>query len=451
MSKNYFLVIILCFLVASCSSVTRQLQRVVGTSNADYLAARSSNPELEKPLLVRLDRYKSVHTRHNQVKDLAIALAASGGGYRAANFTLGVLLGLEKLRAQNSNLLQQVDYYSSVSGGGFGVGYYLTQFHNYLIKNKNPDLFSLNNSVNAMLKHDSNLLAQDLTPYLFFGKNRGLGLEQQLNNTLLATPEGGLMLRDIFVPVDSPNSVRLPYWVPNSTIFQNAAGFPFTPDVLKGYRVTYFFHKTIPYRLGGSFSDPDYAYTVPVSVGVTASATVPFALPPVTLRSDGCVDSSSCYLQLYDGGLTDNLGVYTALSLLLQDRNKIKVLIIVDASRASSEPYSQSLAPPSNVALLWRLASVGTDSNRERIKPNINFVARDLLCDNGARNVIVVYLDLSRYPAARRIGTQLTIDPDSQKFLIHIGQEIVMKNPVIQKLVTELQAKKISLGQCPRN
>ena len=213
MNISRFALLAMFLMITSCSYITRKLQHVESTSINSYPAARALNPELKKPLIVSLAQYKSVHTRHHKDNHLAIALAASGGGYRAANFTLGILLGLEKTHSQrlNSNLLEQVDYYSSVSGGGFGVGYYLTQLHNYLIKNGSIASFSLNENVHNMLRYNTNPLRQDLTGYLFFGEDRGLELEKRLNETLLATPDGGLLLGDIFVPNGSCSPTILDY------------------------------------------------------------------------------------------------------------------------------------------------------------------------------------------------------------------------------------------------
>src|SRR5688572_2260060 len=52
------------------------------------------------------------------------ALCLSGGGIRSATFNLGMLQGLARKR-----LLQQFDYLSSVSGGGFVAGWLKTWMH----------------------------------------------------------------------------------------------------------------------------------------------------------------------------------------------------------------------------------------------------------------------------------------------------------------------------------
>lgn len=438
-------------LLTSCATISREIQQSANVTNNPYPAAVSNNPELKKSLFISLKHYKSVQTRPNQRADIAIALAASGGGYRAANLTLGVLMGLEQIRSPHlkGNLLQEVDYFSTVSGGGFGVGYYMTELHNYQARFGQTGSFLLGNQVNKMLNQQgANALSVDLTEHLFFGKGRGFDLERKLNEAILNTSHGGLQLGDIFVPAQSKESVHLPYWAVNTTVFQNAAIFPFTPDILSRYRVTGYFHNGQLHEIDQDFQALDYGDTVPVSVGMTASASVPFATPATTLVTKGC--NGGCYLQLLDGGLSDNIGVYTALSLLLQDKSKTKVLIIVDAYKGDAEPYSQQMTPPTALPMLWRMASIGTDSNREHIKPNVRFVTRDLLCENKANNVIVIYLDLGRYPKAKKIGTQLTISAESQKMLIRTGQQLVLQDESLKRFISELNKGHLKIGHCQR-
>ena len=54
----------------------------------------------------------------------SIGLCFSGGGYRAAAFSLGVLSYLNKLKYNNSSLLEKVEAISTVSGGTITGAYY---------------------------------------------------------------------------------------------------------------------------------------------------------------------------------------------------------------------------------------------------------------------------------------------------------------------------------------
>ena len=60
------------------------------------------------------------HDNQTNLPDDLIGLAFSGGGIRSATFNLGVLQALA-----NANLLNKVDYLSTVSGGGY-VGSFFT-------------------------------------------------------------------------------------------------------------------------------------------------------------------------------------------------------------------------------------------------------------------------------------------------------------------------------------
>lgn len=445
-------IVILCMELASCASVSRQLEAAANSTNDSYLPADPKDPTLEQTPVMDLSRYKSVQTRRGQRSDIAFAFAASGGGYRAANLTVGALLGLESLRtpAIQGNMLQEIDYFSSVSGGGFGVGYYLTQLHAY-IQNHPADGFSFKETIVTLLQEKSleaNPLRKDYTDQLFFGDKRGLELEAKFNEALFKIKNNSLTLGDIYISRSSKKSVELPYWAANAVIYQNATIFPFSPDMLARYRVVEYDHNNAHYVLRDDFNQPGYATSFPVAVGVTASATVPFAIPATTLTTKGCRGNSPCYLQLLDGGLSDNLGLYTALQFLLEDEAPIKFLMIVDAYKGNVQPYSKSKKPPEGVALLGRVLTVGTDSDRARAKTNVDYVARNLLCAHGARNVIVIYLDLANYPEAKQIGTELSMSLENQKLLIQIGKELIHDNKTLQKFMSELKSGHVRLGRC---
>jgi hypothetical protein len=79
---------------------------------------------------VSLNDYKSVQDRDTKFQNpnIALGIAISGGGSRAQFFSMGVLLGLEEIEENNQqrNFLNEIDYFSTVSGGCYSAGYYLT-------------------------------------------------------------------------------------------------------------------------------------------------------------------------------------------------------------------------------------------------------------------------------------------------------------------------------------
>ena len=97
----------------------------------------------ERVPTVDLSYYKSVQQRLDQDSTLAVAMAISGGGNRAANFGIGVMLGLEEILLGNGqNALNQVDYLSTVSGGGFAGGAYINALYTHY-KNERKQAFQL--------------------------------------------------------------------------------------------------------------------------------------------------------------------------------------------------------------------------------------------------------------------------------------------------------------------
>lgn len=448
------LIFIFSLSLTACATLTHEAAQTVVSQlqaeakNPNYPAAKSHSALLiSSPPGVDLSQYQSVENRPHQRPDIAIAIAASGGGYRAANLTAGVLMGLEQITDPNlqGNLLEEVDYFSTVSGGGFGVGYYIASLKDFIQTHGQNSPFAAQFSfVNTMHNvPDNNPLDTDYTGELFFADDRGQQIEQSFADNILRTKTGTLKLNDIFIPRShNPSEVQLPYWVTNSTIYQNAALFPFTPDVLQKYGINRYEynHKFYAVRDVGS---------MPVAIGMASSSSFPFALTPTTLGSNQCGFTQNCYLQLLDGGLSDNLGVYTALDLLRQDPAKTKILIVIDAYAGEDQPFSKEAAPPAGTTLFWRIMGIGTDASRQLVKRNINTMARDELCLNKTKNVLVIYLDLENYTRAREISTGLFITRKQQKLLLNIGQSLVANNPQFNQLLKPLLDGNTHIGQCP--
>ncbi|MFN0169067.1 MAG: patatin-like phospholipase family protein [Bryobacteraceae bacterium] len=79
-----------------------------------------SEPEGGTECVPSVRRYWSSRVRTGRKPENLFGLALSGGGIRSATFSLGVIQGLKEL-----DLLRQVDYLSTVSGGGY-IGAWLT-------------------------------------------------------------------------------------------------------------------------------------------------------------------------------------------------------------------------------------------------------------------------------------------------------------------------------------
>ncbi len=77
------------------------------------------------------------------------ALAVSGGGIRSAIFNLGLLLGLAKTK-----LLGRINIVSSVSGGGFTIGFWIAWLHYHVYPRNSKKLFPDGNGEDPELDLD---------------------------------------------------------------------------------------------------------------------------------------------------------------------------------------------------------------------------------------------------------------------------------------------------------
>ena len=296
---------------------------------------------------VDLNVYKSVQERPGQNREAAVALAISGGGSRASNFGVGIMMGLENIQlATQGNVLSEVDYISTVSGGGFAGGVYISSlFDHELFSSGLPFRFST--YVNTNIKDDLSIsFTNSLLKGYFIPKtwvsavDYGDALEQTINDHVLGLKRREkrgqpreIYLGDLFVPKTEPQiPVKFPMHLTNSTAMGTLAIFPFTPDMLTKHNVNGYTHNLKTYE--GDTINP---YQVPLAVGIKASGSFPVLVPNSTLHSN--YNEERPYLHIMDGAMSDNQGYYTALEVLQQDQALRKVMIMIDAD-ASGNLYT---------------------------------------------------------------------------------------------------------------
>ncbi|MCP4107463.1 MAG: hypothetical protein GY749_18285 [Desulfobacteraceae bacterium] len=396
---------------------------------------------------INLKEYKDVQERPDQEKEIAVAVAISGGGHRAANLAVGVLMGLEDITHRNltNNLLYEIDYFSTVSGGGFAAGVYIESLYYHQNSQKHQKIassqsFSFRNSIATNEEYESRkkclergythtLYTGIINPLIIGQRDRGDLLESELDKKILGSERLGksLTLGDIFINSYERNrEPALPIWISNATIFQNGAIFPFVPNVLREYGVNGYFHNLKKIIKKDSELDK-FEYTIPLAVGMKASASFPCAVPTSTLETSKC-GNSSCYLQLTDGGLSDNLGVITALEIL-REANKVRkinhnILIVIDAFPSGIIPFSQEESSPGILKTLYRILELNKDAFRQLMKKNANILANSLVSGN---KTDVIYLDIDDIPDAKEIKTDLNITEEEQAFLFDIGEKLVIE------------------------
>jgi hypothetical protein len=330
---------------------------------------------------VELAYYKSVQERPGQDPDLAVALAISGGGARAANFGMGIMLGLEQISpGPGRNALAEVDYLSTVSGGGFAAGAYVTALYDHEYYRR-PGRFELREylpQIQADLAYSYTgvLLRANFDPRLWLSRaDDGDALERAIDEQVLGAGRRrstfglrgpSLVLGDLFVPYDSPLPVRFPMHIANSSTLNTMHIFPFTPDILQCYQISGYRHRL---RIMHDVAlDP---YQVPLSVGIKASGSFPVLISNTVLRSEYSAERP--YLHLIDGAMTDNIGHYTALELLKQEpRERRKALLIIDADAIGNRyTFSRRGGAIFSLKVFSRLPSSGLDARRATLEKDL--------------------------------------------------------------------------------
>lgn len=286
------------------------------------------------PPNIDLSLYGAQASRPGQaLRDVDVMLTASGGGQRSAAFTLGVLTELQSLKLPllpDSDWLSEIDYFTSVSGGGWAVGAYLAT--------------RLDPAYSSWKMQDPRMQAEFRNRLRGIEMHRGSTcLSQKLGQGVTRLGEKELMFADVFVP---PNvAPKVPYLFSTATIETNEYPFVFSKTYLERYRIESFEYcgKSLPVQR-------DLA-RVPVSVALATSASVPgFRQTDATTsicQGPLLQDSYACRVNprlermvLIDGGIYDNIGYKTAFDVLPQSKSKRKILVMVDASADSSLPFT---------------------------------------------------------------------------------------------------------------
>ncbi len=425
--------------------------------------------EAKEPV-VDLNAYESIQKRPGQRSDVAVAVAISGGGMRAANFAAGVLKALEATPVtgadgQPSNLLREVDYFSTVSGGGMAAGSFMTSLMQY--RREHPEDaaatgFSFSKGdrdaeagegrnwrAPLAKNYQSSLVGSFFNPLMAGDLDRGDILEGRLDDNVLGQHEGrSLTLGDIFVPKGT--TPRVPFWITNGTIYENGAIFPFTPDILTKYNITGYKHRMRSRKL-------ESVMDLPLAVGLKCSASFPVAIPPTTLKSSRDPDHPS--LHLLDGGVADNLGILTAIRLLRQDSASRKVLIVIDAYNGKVEPYSRTGNRPGMMLTALRTTTISLASAHQRVHNLLDVATAHSSIQHAvidfhkavqkydeeeleeptqledAAGVSAMKEDETSpqsvqavFTQALGVGTSFTIDDKTQQVLIKAGENAVFQN-----------------------
>ncbi|CAI2765887.1 patatin-like phospholipase family protein [Flavobacterium collinsii] len=282
---------------------------------------------------VSLSDYKSVQERDKKYQNpnIALGIGISGGGSRAQFFSMGVLLGLEEIQEANSerNFLNEIDYFSTVSGGCFSAGYYLTILKNKLYQENcsfNEFYFSKADAYKDYVDKSANILS-------LLNNNRNekgdrISMTQRIDSDILqydaVNPDNTnkfnsqMLMSDFFVSKDSKSVPVLPMFVANGTAFNNGERIPFMPHIIRSLNLN---SSLAPNKASIALNENEVndGYNFPVTYAITASSAFPGVLPKVKFG----VKDQNKILCIVDGGASDNMG-YKTLIELLHDDTKVK-------------------------------------------------------------------------------------------------------------------------------
>ena len=428
---------------------------------------------------ISLREYKSVQERPSQNADLALAIAISGGGSRAANFGMGILLGLQQIElSEGKSVLGEIDYLSTVSGGGFAGGAFIAALYEHHYYHRDIP-FSLHDCMDNFIEielqsnYASALIKSLFNPRIWFSYlDDGDALERTIDNKvmgydrrkklrknypLVKLPAKSILLGDLFISVDSSNrQVHFPMLFANSSLVDKMGIFPFTPDILSDYSITGYTHRMKKRKKGSAFNP----FNMPVSVGIKASGSFPVLISNTTLISN--YHYKRKYLHLFDGAMTDNFGYETAVAALNQDwvASKKRLFVIDADNTGNTYTFSKKEAARFSLKVMAQLASSGLDARRISLQSYLDALCESfgsvplvfsfsaLIKDNielpppefhlpTEQNRLIKKMseDLNSlslvdlqilYEIVTHIGTKYTITEAEQQLLLLTGQKVVL-------------------------
>jgi predicted acylesterase/phospholipase RssA len=368
-------------------------------SATDYLVEKS------RPMPIR-GRDSRVPALPSEWPGLKIAVALSGGGYRAALMHAGVLSALDSMHVPVTNL-------AGVSGGSIIAAYYAiggrpedflaaVQEHRFLLTR---DLTSFQNAIRLPFPLTVPLTDVRLFPWYRFSRSdvqanlldrvlyRGtnissidrplliLGATDLLSGSSIGITNTGLLTRPLIRPEDKQNLVNASHGALNKSAVTFATLDPAT--------------------LSASGR---------LAMLVVASGAFPVAFAPVEVHIEESLLRPSQDLFLVDGGISDNTGLWMLLDMDAQARDDLqRRLESVPTTNKASKSTPPSSKDSESIIAAWEKRPSEADLYSAAIRPwNI-----DLIISSDAS---AGFSNRSRYfptfapevPTASRVGVQLT-------------------------------------------
>ncbi len=309
--------------------------------------------------------------------DLLIALAFSGGGTRAAAFSYGVLLGLDRTPVvsggRNISLLDSIHYVSGVSGGAITAAYFGLRGRAAL--SDFPNRF--------LLRDAEEYLETPFTPVgLLRAYQGGTNDAQQFTRWL----DQNVFQGATFAQLDTQDHAHV---LINASDVYNRTPFVFNATTF-GAICSDLTSYPIANAVAASAAMPlIFAPTVLTSYGERCRTALPKWVteaqnsndaPPLLKASAAAIvryrNGTVPFIKLLDGGIVDFYGLsgFTITRLAaeapyepLTARQAVKIrrilFLVVDAGKGPSGDWVQSVEGPSAPELLMAAANTATDSS----------------------------------------------------------------------------------------
>jgi NTE family protein len=308
------------------------------------------------------------------VRENLVALSFSGGGLRAAAFSFGVLQALKEVSTGDEDLLDDLTFISSVSGGSLTAAYY--GLHGKQTLNTFPEKVLYQDMERGM--RFNALAPSNFIRLMRGGLNDRNNLANWMNNKVFS----GATFADIY------KKSRPDVWI-NASDLYNRTPFPFIPPMfsaicsdLSTYSVAeavsasmavpLLFVPTLLKTYPEGCKDPLSPWVSSAIENPSASKTLSAAAQAITAYRD---PSRMRFVKLVDGGLTDNFGLSSILigrsasktpygPLTARDAVKVNRLLflVVDAGRGPNGNWAMEAEGPSGVDMALAATDSAVDS-----------------------------------------------------------------------------------------
>jgi NTE family protein len=403
----------------------------------------------------------SESARPGQANDILFVLAISGGGTRAAALGYGVMEELRRtdvmIHGQKRRLLDEVDVISAVSGGSLPAAYY------GLRGDKTFDEFE-SKVLYRNLEHD--LVMRILTPTNWFRLGSGTFGRSDLFAEIY---DDNVFDHATFADLKKAGG---PFVVINGTDITTGARFSFTQEYFDAICAD-LSKMTLGRAIATTTALPPLLTPMTFenrggtcgrktpSWAATAQATATGETPGRALLRARALQSyenpKRPYIHLFDGGLSENLGLNELLMAFeiagvdaaelprIRDAKKV-VVVIANAVRFPEKDWDQSPEAPGKGDLegqMWsipvdRISLNAVEETREKMK------AWEAAAPGRRAYLMNVTFDNLANPEERGyfngVATRLKLPKEQVDKVREVGGRLLREAPAYQRLLTDLKA-----------